>query len=205
MTETTEGKKIQSRILGTAKDNENPNGHGIDIDADAGTVTFHFVSGESPVYSTDQLPDGITNTLIVHGLKQKLADGYAGCDGDVDVASAGVASLFNQLLEGIWGKTTGSSGGKLAKAVWMYGSGKDVPAKIAKQYGDSIGTKGEDYSLADAIEWLKSIPATKKEAKDNGDENAVTHNDVKKADGIREILAHLTVEKTSNVNVAGML
>ena len=86
-------------------------------DTDTGTVRFDFASGGHFVAHADKLPQEIVNQLVLHGLKQKLADAYA--DPDADPREA-VMEVYNDLLAGTW-FTRGEGGPRLtqlAKAVF---------------------------------------------------------------------------------------
>lgn len=71
----------------------------VETNEQAGTLTFRFAAGGDFVASLADINPDITRRLTLHGLKQKLADSYAG---DVESPEFEVRDLYGELARGQW-------------------------------------------------------------------------------------------------------
>ena len=95
-----------------------------------------------------RLDSEIQTMLGLHGLKQKLADGYAGPDTDISE----VADIWDRLVEGEW--DSGRSGTGLPRFfAEAYASVKNVPVETVRPKINAILAGDDPDKLANLRQW----------------------------------------------------
>jgi len=86
------------------------------VETSATGLKFNFASGKEVEVEASEFNEDILHKAMLHGLKQKLADSYAGCKTDYDVEAAFEAVLAS-LTAGQWNAGRSSSGGIWVEAL----------------------------------------------------------------------------------------
>lgn len=78
------------------------------------SLVLEFADGSKAEYLMSRLSEEMQSDLKFHGLKQKLADGFAGVEGDLAQAKLEADKVWNNLLTNLWGSRRGTSDGPSA-------------------------------------------------------------------------------------------
>lgn len=79
------------------------------VEVEGTTINFSFTSGENLSIDVTQLSDDIKLRGLVHGVRQKIQDAYAGVD--AEKAHVAATAVAQSILDGNWTQRTESSGG----------------------------------------------------------------------------------------------
>lgn len=79
-------------------------------------LIWEFANGKQVSVDPDQFNDEVKHYAMLHGLKQKLSDCYAGADG-VGQAIMAFESLLDTLKNGDWNQGRASTGGIFVEAL----------------------------------------------------------------------------------------
>ena len=115
-------------------------------------LRFAFAHGAELNVSLSSLTPEIVTQLALHGMRQKIADSYAGADTshDAEIAAKAVA---NMLMEGAWTRARSLHGGDLLTAIINL-----TPDQTEEEVRDAYNAANDDTRK----EWAKH-PAIKAE------------------------------------------
>jgi len=84
------------------------------VNTEAGIVTFSLGNGKSLSVDSNRLSDSIQHHAMLHGLKQKIADGAANKSKTEDYsgAFAELADIIENLYAGSWNRRATGTGGQ---------------------------------------------------------------------------------------------
>ena len=116
------------------------------IQNENGGIDFNFTNGTVVTVNPADFPENIQNQLMLYGIKQKLGDAYAGCQGDVEKAIESLNANVEKLLKGDWVAKRASGGGsrsvnQLVAALAQYAheqSGKELDVDAAQEAYDNM-------------------------------------------------------------------
>lgn len=116
---------------------------------DGTTLTWTWASGDETEIDAMDLPENIREQAMLHGLKQKLSDCYAG-ESVIMQAIAAQDALMDSLIKGVWNAGRSSSGGLWVEA-------------LAKAAGKSVAEALEVWNAKseDERKEIRKIPAVK--------------------------------------------
>ena len=86
------------------------------VSIDGNVLTWEFANGSSHKVDAGRLPDAIQDMALVHGIKQKLSDVYAGAESAREAEEKFLA-LLDQLEDGNWNAGRSSTGGIWVEAL----------------------------------------------------------------------------------------
>lgn len=119
-------------------------------------ITFDFEqAGEQLSIDVAALNDETKTRGLLHGIRQKIQDSYAGVDGDKAHVAAG--AVIDAIMSGSWTQRTEGSGGGAARTSMLAealarATGQDLDACIAK-----LSTMEDEQKKA-----VRAHPAVKK-------------------------------------------
>lgn len=73
-------------------------------------IDFTFINGHVLQVNLNDIPEEIRESLILHGLSQKIGDSYAGAD-TVEDCITSASDVYEQLKAGQWKSVRESTGG----------------------------------------------------------------------------------------------
>lgn len=119
---------------------------GTDLEKMEVRIQFDNPNTDDFVARVSELPESIQKQLMLHGLAQKLGDAYSGAakeDDPLAFAVAGVSSVWEQLLAGIWSRGGGRRISPLEEAT------RDELAKLFRALGLKKADREELARAAD--------------------------------------------------------
>jgi hypothetical protein len=124
------------------------------VNVEGTTLKFDFTTDDLLVFDVTQLSDDIKTKALIHGVRQKIQDSYAGVDADKAYVAAN--AVAQAMLDGNWStRTEGTGGGVrtslLAEAL-ARATGQALDACIA-----AISTMDDDTKKS-----VRSHPQVKK-------------------------------------------
>ncbi|MHC4620527.1 MAG: hypothetical protein ACYTEQ_22495 [Planctomycetota bacterium] len=81
------------------------------------SLVITFDDGDRYQINPVDLPEAIQEQALLHGLKQKLGDSWANCDGNIDEAKGEFLAVLEALKAGDWNRRATGTGGLLPQAL----------------------------------------------------------------------------------------
>lgn len=139
-------------------------------------LSWAFAHGEELIIDAAELANNIKESLLVHGLRQKISDSYAGCTTPQEAMEA-ARSVAEALSKGEWSsRGTGEGGSRvtqLAKALSMVtGQPLEAAVEVVSNMSDenkkNLGANAQIKLAIATIQAEKARAAAEEAAKQEG-------------------------------------